>query len=175
MSLRKIVPKNKSGGIGDVLFFVITIFSLALFFLIVNYVIPEVTDKLRDTEINDTSGARTALDAADSAVGNLDTIFLTIFVILLAGVLISSFMIEAHPIFIPIYIIVLVMTIIIGVLLNNVHDEFLLNPTLSESGAEQTFANAIINNYVLVIAVVGFLSMILIFGKPRLGGGRERL
>jgi len=175
MKLRKITPATKKGSIGDVLFFIVTIFAIVLFLLFVSYIVPQITNTLRTSEINESSGSRTALDKADEMAGSLDTIFLTIFSILLMGVLISSFMIEAHPIFIPIYIIMLIMAIVVGAILNNIHEEFIANSELAATAADQTFANRIMDNYVLIIIVVSLLSMILIFGKPRLGGGSDRL
>ena len=147
----------------------------AIFVLVVAYVTPQITDKLRDTEINNTAAARIALDYSDTFAARLNVVFLIIFVGLLMGMLVSAFLIEAHPIFIPIFIFFLGFAVFAGVIMSNVYEKFSDDTEFAATAAQNTFVSAILGNYVLIIIVVGVLSMILTFGKSRLFGGRERL
>lgn len=164
--------KNKKGSIQDVFFFIVFVVGLALFFIVIHYVTDEVSDELLKTNLNTSEAAVTALGYYDTLGAQYDPIWFFIFVAILMGVLISSFMIKAYPIFIPIYIILLGISVVVGVIMNNVYLEFIANPVLAATAATHTFSNAIINNYVPVVIGVGVLSMIIIFARPR---GAERL
>lgn len=167
--------KNKKGTMEDVIFIGIIAAVLGVFILVMAYITPEISDKLRGTEINDSSAARTALNYSDTFASRLDVVFLIVFVGLIMGMLVSAFLIDAHPIFIPIFIFFLAFAVVAGAVMSNVYETFTEDPTLAATAAQNTFTGAILDNYVLIIIVVGVLSMILTFGKSRLLGGRERL
>jgi len=171
MHLRKL-KEDKKGSIFGVFLMLVALFGLALFIIILTYVIPEVTEGLRESALNDSAASRVALGAADTVTERLDPIFLFIFVGLLMGMLITSFMIESHPIFIPIFIFLLAFAIIIGGIMGNVYEEFTENELLNATAQEQTYVNAIMGNYVMVLLGVGILCMIIIFARARYGGQR---
>ena len=162
---------DKRGSIQDVFFFVVFVVGLAIFFIILNYVANEVTGELLQSALNTSEAARNALGYTETLTAQFDYIWLFVFVGLLIGVLISSFMIHSHPIFIPIYIIFLGVAVVVGVIMNNVYLAFTSNATLAATAATHTFSNTIINNYVLIVIGVGILSMIIIFARP-VGAGR---
>lgn len=167
--------KNKKGSMEDVIFIAVIVAILAIFILVVAYITPEISDKLRGTDINNSAAARSALNYSDTFASRLNNVFLIVFVGLLMGMLVSAFLIEAHPIFIPIFIIFLGFAVFAGVIMSNVYETFSENSELAATAAQNTYVTAILNNYVLIIIVIGVLSMILTFGKSRMGGGRERI
>ncbi len=164
--MNKQFKKNKRGSIQDVFFFVIFVVGFALFLILVSYVMNEVSGELLESKLNESEAARNALGYTETLTAQFDSVWLFVFVGLLMGVLISSFMIKSHPIFIPIYIIFLGVAVLVGVIMNNIYLDFTANATLAATAATHVFANAIINNYVLVIIGVGVLSMIIIFARP---------
>jgi len=169
------IGKNKTGSILDIFFIIIIVVGLAMFLLILTYVVPKITNNLRQSAINDSSAARTALDFSDNITTRFDSILLFAFVGLLMGVLITSFIIDVHPIFIPIYIFLLAFAVIVGVIMSKVYQIFSNNAVLADAAANFTYGQAIINNYVVVIIGIGVLSMIIIFGKAKLFGGNNSL
>jgi len=171
----KSLLQNKKGSMEDVIFIAIIAAVFAIFILVVAYITPQISDKLRDTDINDSAAARTALNYSDTFASRLNVVFLIIFVGLLMGMLVSAFLIDAHPIFIPIFIIFLGFAVVAGVIMSNVYEAFSEDTEFAATAAQNTFVSAILGNYVLIIIVIGVLSMILTFGKSRLFGGRERL
>lgn len=171
----KSLLENKRGTMEDVIFIAVIAAVFAIFVLVMAYVTPQITDKLRDTEINDSSAARLALNYSDTFAARLNIVFLIIFVGLLMGMLVSAFLIDAHPIFIPIFIFFLGFAVFAGVIMSNVYETFSEDTELAATAAQNTYVDAILGNYVLIIIVVGVLSMILTFGKARSTGGRERI
>jgi len=169
MNLRKI-KTNKKGSIEDIFFFIITMLGLALFLIILAYVIPKVTDEMAKTDMNESSAVRTMFSASNENVARFDNVYLIIFAGLIISILIVSFMINSHPIFIPIYIFLLGFAIIIGVVANHVYDEFAANANLSSIAASQVYMMTIMDNFILILVGLGVISMIIIFAKPFQGG-----
>lgn len=171
---RKSLLKNKRGTMEDVIFIAIIAAVFAIFILVMAYITPQISDKLRGTEINNSAAARTALDYSDTFAARLNSVFLIVFVGLIMGMLVSAFLIEAHPIFIPIFIFFLGFAVVAGVVMSNVYESFSDSTEFAATAAQNTYVTAILDNYVLIIIVVGVLSMILTFGKLNFGT-RERL
>ena len=165
MELRKI-KINKKGSIEDIFFFIVTLLGLALFLIIIAYTIPQVTEGLEETDINNSAGARAMFTESNKTMDRLDPVYLIIFGGLIISILITSFMIGSHPIFIPVYIFLLGFAVIIGVIANHVYDEFAANADLATVAASQTFMVAIMDHFVTIIVAVGIISMIIIFAKP---------
>ena len=160
---------NKKGGILDLFFFAVIIVITAIFLLILGKVVGDITGELQNSTMNQSEKALYAFNYSESLTTQFNYIFLVIFFWLLLFVLISSALISVNKIFVPIYIILFAMAIVIGVIMNNVYEEFRESTLLSSTATAHPFANAIIGNYILVLIGVGVLSMILIFGKT----GRE--
>ncbi|MHA2019056.1 MAG: hypothetical protein ACTSXY_12380 [Promethearchaeota archaeon] len=167
MELRKI---NKKASIEDIFFLIVTLLGLALFLIIVAYTIPKVIDGLKETDINNSEATRTMFNEGENIINRLDPVYLIIFAGLIISIFITSFMIQSHPIFIPIYILLLGFAIIIGVIANHVYDEFAAHSDLATIAANQTFMVTIMNNFIAILVGVGILSMIIIFAKPFQGG-----
>ncbi len=165
-SLKKIGKMDKR-GIVDLLYLTVIIVTLAIFVLILGNVVGDVTDELRLSKLNESEAAMVALDYSATIPAKFDYVWFTIFMILILGTLISSALISVHKIFVPIYILLFGLVILIGVIMNNVYETFRENAALATASLNHPYANAIIGNYVLVLIGIGVLSMILIFGKTK--------
>lgn len=167
MEIRKLnLKKNKRGDIEGIFFFIITMLGLALFIIIIAYVIPQITEGMAETEMNDSAAIRNMFLESDKIIDRLDPVYLIIFAGLIMSMFIVSFMINSHPVFIPVYIILLGFAVVIGVIANHVYDEFAANIDLATIAAEQTFMIAIMDNFILILIGVGIISMIIVFAKP---------
>jgi len=170
MKLKKInLKKNKKASIEDIFFFIITMLGFALFILIIAYVVPRVSDEMKKTDLNDSAAVRNMFNEEDKIINKLNPVYLIIFAGLIISIFISSFMIYSHPIFIPVYILLLGFAVIFGVIANNVYDEFAANALLSPAEEEQIYMHYIWDNFILILVGVGIISMIIIFAKPLQG------
>ena len=157
---------SKKAGIESIFFFIVTMLGLAIFIIIVAYTIPQITDGLKETELNDSSAVRSIFAESDKTIDKLDPVFLIIFSGLIISIFIISFMIDSHLIFIPVYILLLVFAIIIGAITSNVYEEFTANADLATVAASQLYMVTIMNNWIMILSGVGIISMIIIFAKP---------
>ena len=170
----KILKRNdKKGNIQAIFVVLASLFGLALFLTILAYTIPKVTDEMAKTELNNTAEIRQVLNESDRTIDKLDPVFLIIFTGLAIGILISSFMIKSHPIFIPVYIFLIAFAIIVAVIMNNVYVEFATNSALNSTITNKmTYSDTIMNHLPIVFAGIGILSMIIIFARA---GGEQRI
>ena len=170
--IRKLkLGKDKKGSIIDIAFLLVAILGVAIFILIVGYVFPQITSKIKGSDIGTNANSVVALDTSDNVVGRFDAIFLTIFVGIVISVLITSFFIDSSPILIPIYIIAMAILVIFAVAAEHIYEAFAGADTFSAVAATHPITGYIMAHLVMVAIGVGVLSMILIFAK-RGGGGQ---
>ena len=164
---------SKKGDLPDMMIFIITVFILAIGLLIFAYVIPIISDGLNTAGLNESSQGKTSIDnLSDMGLVTIQRGFFFLFVGLIIGIMISSFLIRTHPIFMFLYILFLGITIFIGTYLGNAFEQISANPVLADTLASQGLISIVMQNIVLITLVVGALSMIIIFAKfSSFGGG----
>jgi len=169
--------KNKKGDLPDMLIFLITIFIFAIGLLIMAFVIPAISDGLNTAGLNSTSEARSAIDEI-AELGNegIQKGFLFLFVGFIMALMISSFLVRTHPIFIFLYILFLGITVFLGTFMGNAFEQVATTDALAATTANQGLITIVMQNIVLITLIVGALSMIIIFAKfsgigSRGGGG----
>ena len=161
---------NKKGDFTGVIFLVVSVAIFAIFLLIVGYIAPEISNAVVD-KIGITPEINNSLNATTSVAENtLPTIWLIIFGGLMLGLFATSFFIESHPIFVPIFALLLIIAIVIAIPLSNAYEELSENATLTGAAAEQGLIYFIMTNLPLVTFIVGILSLIIAFAKPGVGG-----
>jgi hypothetical protein len=162
--------KNKRGSISDIAFLIIFLIGFAIFILVAGYVVPQITGALDDSPIGNNSASHSALSFTESLAGRFDNILLIMFVGIVIGVFITSFMIESNPIFVPIYILLLGFLVLFAVIMENVYEAFNTG-VLASTYATHTMTNYLLTHLVYITIAVGCLSMILIFARPRIFSG----
>ena len=113
----------KKGDLPDMLIFLITITILATGFFVLAFVVPEITEGLNDAGLNGSvEGANAIEELTKVGTKTIQNGFFLLFVGLIAGVMISSFLVRTHPIFIFLYIIFLGLTVFLGTYLGNMYE-----------------------------------------------------
>lgn len=168
--------KYKKGDLPDMLIFLITSFVFAIVLLIMAFVIPEISDGLNNAGMNSTSEARLAIDElAELGVNGMQKGFLFLFFGFIMGLMISSFLVRTHPIFIFLYIIFLGITLFLGTFIGNAFEQVATSGALADTAASQGLITIVMQNIVGITLAVGALSMIIIFAKfSNIGSGGSR-
>lgn len=148
------------------LIFLITIFIFAIGILILAFIIPEISDGLNKAGLNDSSGGQLAIDElTELGTNGLQKGFLFLFTGFVMGLMISSFLVRTHPIFLFLYLIFLGITLFLGTYLGNAFEQVATTNALATTTASQTYITIIMQNIVGITLTVGALSMIIIFAK----------
>jgi len=162
--------RNKRGDFTGVIYLVVSIAIFAIFLLIVGYIVPQITNPLVEKmgispEINSSLHA-----SSNVAEHTLPTVWLIVFGGLMLGLFATSFFIDAHPIFVPIFAFLLIVAVIIAIPISNAYEELRDNAILSGTADQQSIIGFIMVNLPLVAFIVGLLSLIITFAKPGQGG-----
>lgn len=158
--------KYKKGDLPDMLIFLITVFIFAVGLLIFAFVIPQISLGLEVAGMNSTSEGQSAIDELTIlGVEGMQRGFLFLFVGFIMGLMISSFLIRTHPIFIFLYILFLGLTVFLGTYVGNAFEQVTTSDALAGTLATQGFISIVMQNIVIITLAVGALSMIIIFAK----------
>jgi hypothetical protein len=156
---------NKKGDATDMLILVISIFFLAMIFLTYWYFTTTTATALEATPLNTTNTQAGIQSLRDLGVYGSANGFMMIMGALFLALMISSFLIDVHPIFIFIYIIMLIMTILVAVFLGNAYAMITAQEPMLSAAQAQPQIDAVMRNIVRVALVAGVLSIIVVFAK----------
>ncbi|MHA1201365.1 MAG: hypothetical protein ACTSQ4_02435 [Candidatus Heimdallarchaeaceae archaeon] len=167
---------SKKGDLPDMLIFLITIFILAVGFLILAFITPKITDGLNIAGLNNSAEAQGSIEHLENfGTVTIQRGFLFLFVGLSIALMTTSFFVSRHPMFLFLYILFLGLTIFIGTFLGNAYEQIATSPVLADTLASQGLITAIMQNIVMITLIIGALSMIITFAKfsSRFAGGSQ--
>ena len=165
--LRKI---SKKGDPTDIFLFLVIFFFIAVSFVVVIFANTKVHEIISTTALNQ-SDAYASIDASFTNINSfiIQRGFTLFFAILIIGIMVSSFLVRVHPIFIFIYIITLLVSILTSVYLANAYAMVVANGQLALLADKFGTITWVMKHITKILLAVGAMSMIIIFGK--IGGG----
>lgn len=148
------------------------IFMLVVFGLIgiISYItFEDLSDDISsDPDISDMAkGNISALK--DRTPATLDGVFALAFGLFWLMVIAASFMIDSHPIFFIISIVLLFGILFASAYLSNAYEEFADDEEMRSAVAEFPITNFILGNLLIVMLVIGGSIAIVLFAKSRIG------
>lgn len=162
--------RGKKGDATDITLLLVMVFFLAISFVVVLYTNTLLQRVISDTILNQSSAYSSINEAFDNInLYSTQRAFVIVFSFLCIGILISSFLIRVHPIYMFLYIITLGVAIFVSVYLANTYEVVVSNPVFAEFATNYATITFIMQHIVRILLGVGALSMIIIFGK--IGGG----
>ena len=163
-------PLRKKADPTDIVLLLVMVFFLAVSFVVVLFANSKIHEVISTTALNE-SDAYASIDAAFTNINEytVQRGFTLFFAILIIGIMVSSFMIRVHPVFIFIYIITLMSAIFVSIYLANAYELVVSNAQLAELASNYAVITWIMQHVTTILLAVGALSMIIIFGK--VGGG----
>lgn len=162
--------KNKKGDIFDMLSFVLVIFFIIVGFFIISFIIPYITGGLKTAGLNNSVEGISAISKLDDfGTNGIQKGVFWFFIGLCLATLISAFFSDTHPIWLGIYIFILIITVIVGAYLANAY-ETMINLS-AFNGWTQAYMTIIMQHMVLFTIGVGALSLFIMFSKNFIFGG----
>jgi len=161
---------RKKGDPTDMILLLVMVFFLVVSFAVALYANGKVHEIISTTVLNE-SAAYSSIDSAFTTINEFTVQrgFLLFFGILIIGILVSSFMVRVHPVFLFIYIITLIVAIFVAIYLGNAYELVVSNGQLATIAENYAMMTWVMEHITLILLGVGALSMIIIFGK--VGGG----
>ena len=158
-------------AVRDVLLIGVMLFAFGLGFFIIHYAMNTTVNSMLDISvINSSNGTVTALESIEETTNRLDYILFAVFMALVLGLIITGFLVGGHPIFMFVYLLVIIIGVVISALLANIWSEVTAAAVFGTTVSHFPITNSILTSLPLYLVVVGFIGMIAMFAKPYIYG-----
>lgn len=149
---------NKKASATDITYLMIFLVGLGMVTILAVHLNSEVSTAFIDSG-HMSLAAEEAINKTTTAIdgGLLDNIFLIVFAGMVLSIVILAFMINVHPAFSVVYIIVSIVNVLVSVPLANVYYEYRTNAVLSSAATGFTIQGHILSNlpiYMLIISII---------------------
>lgn len=162
-STNRIGRKGNATLDGMVILIIIVVFAIASIFGL--KVFNEInTDIQNDTDMFNESQQISA-DLYAKYPNLLDNLFLFAFVLLIIFTIVSVFMIDSHPIFFIITVLLLMGLFLTAILLGNVFDDIMSDDVISAQANQFTYTAWVMGHIAELMIAVGFIIAIALFIK----------
>ena len=163
--------RKKKGQIQQVAFFLILVFSLIFILLVSKYILVAFNDALEEDNLH-TAESRQSLVDMSVAFPTFDNMILFVLVVLSIGLIITSFLIPTHPVFLVINVFGIFFLAFIGMLLSNLYADIIAESDELAS-VYSTFPkiNFVMNKLPWIACILVFLVTIVQYSKYRSEGG----
>jgi len=152
----------------DMLLVIIVLFVLLVSAIIGSLIFSNINDEIQaDTTLSNES--RDAAANINTGYTNwFDNAFLMALVLLWALLIISSFLLDSHPVFFIVTVFLLIFVFIVGMIVSNTYSEIVSDPEISGFAADYPKAGFIMNNFLLVLIVIGLTAGLAYYAKNRI-------
>ncbi len=169
--IRKPLKRKKKAQIQQIAFFLILVFSLIFILLLSKYILVQFNDALEEDELH-TTESRQALVDMNVAFPTFDNMILVVLVLLSIGLIITSFFIPTHPIFMVINVFGIFFLAFLGMLLSNMYKDIIdESPELLSVFDTFPKLNFVMNQLPWIAVILVFLVTIIQYSKFRSENG----
>lgn len=163
--------KEKKAQIQDIIFFAVLLFGLAFALVIGRIVLNKFNSALEEGNLQ-TTESRQALVDWGIVWPTFDNMILIVLVLLAIGLIITSFMIPTHPIFLVINVFGIFFLVFIGAVLSNMYYDIIVSDADLVSSADNfPKINFVMNYLPYILAVLIFITTIVMYSRSRAEGG----
>ena len=143
------------------------LFVFGIGFFIIHFVMNTVVDDIVAVPaVNESSAAVSVFNSVSSMVDRLDYVVMGLFIGLTLALIISGWFIGGYPIFMFIYFIVVVVSVLLSAGLSNVWETVSQSAQFGLTISSFPITNNLLLNLPLYVAVVGFIGITVMFVKP---------
>ena len=156
--------------------FGVMVFALAVGLFLIKFVSDDLVDNmLANEQINQTEGTVDALTAVKTDVtSKFDWVFFSLFAGLILVMLILSWIFAGNPIFMILWVIVLLLSMLLSPILSNVWSTLIEHAQFGTLSLSFPITNHVMTYLPLYLAVVGIAGLVLMFSRRGGGGGEGR-
>lgn len=176
----KFKAMNRKGSAEGTFFIIVMLvafsFLLTISHFMYNEVSPEMKGKFAEGDIvsdNHNATVYEVMQTGEDASNIFDFVFVSLFVALFLGLLITSFLVDVHPIFLVVYLISAVLLVVISFPLSNAWIEY-YNEAPAEiqvSLAEFPMTNSLMERLPYISIGLMLAGMVVLYAKSKSAGG----
>lgn len=158
---------NKKGSIGAIIVVAMTIFALGIAFFATHYMLNYSVDAITNTsQVNESQKAIESFNTIPTLTNKLDYVIFGIFMGMLLALIITSYFISGHAIFMAVYFIAIVLGIILSAILANTWETVTQMSIFGTTILNFPLTNNLVMYMPLYLGIVGIVAMFIMFGKP---------
>lgn len=162
---------KKKGQIIQVAFFLVLIFSIIVTLLLSKYILVAFNDALEDDGLHTTESRQSLVDMS-VAFPTFDNAILFVIIILAIGLVITSFLIPTHPVFMVVNVFGIFFLVFLGMVLSNLYAD-IITESADLATVYNTFPklNFVMNQLPFIAAILVFIVTIVQYSKFRSENG----
>jgi len=158
--------KNKKGNaVLDTLTILVIVVTFAIISIIGSSVFNEVDSEIQANPEMSNDAKNISGDLLDKYPRLFDNMVLFAFVLLVAFTIISVFMLDTHPIFFILTVIMLISVFLVSILLGNAYNDIMQEDEFSAYANEFTYTTWLMTHILQLMIAVGFIVGITLFIK----------
>lgn len=155
-------------GITDAVLVIILLFCIAIIIFFGVFLSQQLKQKASPKFATIDRNASQAMDRVlDVGIKSADWIIFVFFIAMIVGIIITSFLFYAHPVFSVLWVFLSIGGIVLAVIFSNTYEQITTHPIFNETYQEFKMTNYIMSHLPLIFMVVFVLSMIIIYSKPQ--------
>ena len=159
---------NKKGGVLDIIVWVIVGFIILMFLAVYMYGHNQLTEKLISLNIpvgetNVSTIATNTFGQVNSGINTFRWLSFAIIFALALSILISNYLVKAHPIFFVVYFLIVIVAIIFSVFVSNAYEDLMVNELLGDTLQSYAGSSFIMLNLPLWVTIIGIFGAIVLF------------
>lgn len=157
---------NKKGNaVLDTITIIVVLVVMGIALLFGNYVLDEVNTDIQSDEDMSTEGKVVTGNMLSNYSNLFDNLFLFAFVLFVIFVITSVFVLDTHPIFFAVSVILLIFVFVVAGLLANVYNDVAQDDTIATYANEFTYMTWVMTHLLEVMIGIGFFTAIALFAK----------
>ncbi len=150
------------------MFAMVILFIAAIVFVTIKYSYVRFVDQATNiTSFNSSLDAVEALDATADLTDRFDYVVFVLLVGLSLAIIITGYLVPAHPIFAFIYFIALVILVAVSAIFSFAWETFSTKAIFVSTVDQLPIIDLIMTNFPVYITIIGFIGMMVMFAKPR--------
>jgi hypothetical protein len=161
----------------DVVLIAAIIFALGTAFFATHFILNTTYDQLLGSaQINQSAQAVTMLQGSKNVTSQFDYVIFGVFIGLTLAIIITGWYIGGSSLFMAIYFLVIVISVVMSAILSNVWEQMSQMVIFGATLLAFPITNNLMMNLPIYISVIGFIGIIVMFAKPAFtssGGGSE--
>lgn len=155
----------------DVVLIGVLLFVFSISFFVLHFVTSTMTESIINIEtVNESESAVSVFEGTQKMTERYDYLILSIFIGFILGLIITGWFIGGHPLFMFIYFIFIVISVLLSTILSNVWETVSTTPVFGTTVASFIITNNIMGNLPIYMSIIGFVGMIVMFAKPYVMG-----
>ena len=161
--------KCRKGNAGlDTIMIVVVIVIFAMVGIFGYQIFDELNTDVLD-DLNHSAARNTSSDLHSKYPNLLDNLFLLAFVLFVVFAIVSVFLLDTHPIFFIISVVLLISVFCAALLLGNAYDDMMTDDELAPYANQFSYTSWVMSHIVELMIAVGFIILLALFIKFRAG------